>query len=511
MKEIKLKVNAYKDQTIMEALAAEGVQSGGTCGGRGTCGKCRVHANEKDVLACRERITEDVTVLVDDGKEDVNVKVSAVALPEGFSCDEAEAETYGVALDLGTTTIVVMLWNLAEGTLVDVEAVSNPQRVYGADVMSRIGFVQRAPWNLTRLQSSLMNEINQAMSRLMMKHGIDLGQIRKITAVGNTVMSHFFLGEDVSGLASYPFAPSFTGSVVTTARAVGIAAHEEAEVYVGPNIGGHVGSDITAGILAAGYLEDKNIENRLFFDIGTNGEIVLTSKVKSYCCSAAAGPAFEGSALYQGMRAMPGAICNVAVTDGVVHTETIGGEAAKGICGSGIIDAMSVMVKHQVVDVFGRIHSEEELEERWPMGSDLPSHIYSEEGVNHFLLTKEPAVLVTQQDVREIQMAKAAIAAGSQMLMEEAGLCLNDIAEIGIAGAFGNAIDLSSAKTIGLLPDADTSKMRALGNGAGIGASMMLLSGKCREKAEKIASSIEHVELAASADFQNRYIEEMNF
>ena len=491
MKEIKIQCDKYKGKTLMEALAEEGVQLGGTCGGMGSCGKCKVIANGQEVLSCKVTVEEDVTVRVSGGREDFSIKETSVTLPEGFVWDCGEPGTYGIALDLGTTTVVVMLWNLETGALADVEAISNPQRFYGADVMSRIGFVLRAPWNLKRLQSCLVNEINQTVSKMMIKHGIKLGQIRKIAAVGNTAMSHFFLGEDVSGLAAYPFQPAFSGSVVSTAREMGLAAHEEAEVYVGPNIAGHVGSDITAGILAAGYMDENQRENRLFFDIGTNGEILLVTKDKAYCCSTAAGPAFEGSALHQGMRAIPGAIWKVDIESGGVQVQTIGDEPAKGICGSGIIDAMAAMVKHQVVDTYGRI--------------DGPAE------VNCFQLTKDPEVLVTQQDVREIQMAKAAIAAGGQMLMEEAGISLIDLNEVGIAGAFGNAIDLESGKTIGLLPKVEAARLRGLGNSAGVGASMLLLAKKCREKAEKFAVSVEHVELAASTAFQTRYIEEMNF
>ena len=495
MKEIIIKGDKYIGKTLAEALREEGAQTAGTCGDMGRCGTCRVSADGKDVLACRHRVTEDVTVLVPDQGEDVSVKESVVQLPEGFVCDAAEPGTYGIALDLGTTTVVVMLWNLTAGELIDVEAVSNPQKVYGADVMSRISFVMRAPWNLKRLQSSLVNEVNQTISRLIMRHEIRLGQIRKIAAVGNTAMSHFFLGEDVSGLAGYPFTPAFTGSVLTTARELGLAAHEEAEVFVAPNIAGHVGSDITAGLLAAGYMEEEALGNRMLFDIGTNGEIVLTSKAKSYCCSAAAGPAFEGSALQEGMRAAEGAICRLDIVDGNVQTETIGNGPAKGICGSGVIDALAAMVENEVIDVFGRIDGPDE--------------------VNHFVVAKgetpEKSVYLTQQDVREVQMAKAAIAAGSQMLMKAAGLAPDDMEEIGIAGAFGSAIRIASAVRIGLLPKVAAAKIKSLGNSAGIGASMLLLSETYREKAEKIAASVEHIELAALTEFQQRYIEEMNF
>ncbi len=491
MKEIVIDREKYIGKTLMEALAEEGVQLSGTCGSMGSCGKCKVNANGQDVLACREMVTEDVTVLVSGGKEDFRVKEAAVTLPDSFICDGGEPGTYGIALDLGTTTVVVMLWNLETGALADVEAISNPQRFYGADVMSRIGFVLRAPWNLKRLQSCLVNEINQAVSRMIIKYGIELGKIRKIAAVGNTAMSHFFLGEDVRGLGVYPFQPTFTGSIVRSAREMGLAAHEEAEVYVGPNIAGHVGSDITAGILASGYMGENNRGNRLFFDIGTNGEILLVAKEKAYCCSTAAGPAFEGSSISQGMRAVPGAIRKVSIADGAVVVDTIDDEPAKGICGSGIIDAMASMVKHQIVDVYGRIEGPEEM--------------------NHFQLRAEPAVYITQQDVREIQMAKAAIAAGSQMLMKAAGLTSDELDEVGIAGAFGSAIDLESAKIIGLFPKVETEKMRSLGNSAGIGASMLLLSEKSRNEAEKIATSVDHIELAVSTEFQSRYIAEMNF
>ncbi len=490
MKEITIQYEKHKEKTLMETLIQEGVHVDGTCGGTGTCGKCQVVANGQEVLACQHMVTEDLTVLVPTVEEDVTTKTSAVQLPEGFVWDQAEPGTYGIALDLGTTTVVVMLWDLAAGSLIDVEAVSNPQRYYGADVMSRIGFVLRAPWNLTRLQSSLMNEINQAISKLMMKHELKLGQIRKIAAVGNTTMSHLFLGEDVSGLGRYPFEPAFTGGVKTTARMVGLAAHEDAEVYVGPNMAGHVGSDIIAGILAAGYMDGENRENRLFLDIGTNGEVFLTTREKAFCCSAAAGPAFEGGALYQGMRAAEGAICRVNLEDGRVKIETVGGGPAKGICGSGIIDGLAVMLEAGAMDRFGTI-------------------------AENFVLAEEteslPAVVITQQDVREVQMAKAAIAAGWQVLLDKAVIEVDNLREIGIAGAFGNGIHLDGAVAIGLLPETKISRFRSLGNAAGVGASMLLLSETCREKAEEIAEAVEHVELAALTDFQSRYIEDMNF
>lgn len=490
MKEIIIKYEKYKEKTLMEALAEEGVELSGTCGGMGTCGKCRVGANGQVVLSCQHRVTEDMTVQVATAIEDVSAKTSTIQLPEDFVRDQAEPGTYGIALDLGTTTVVVMLWDLSAGSLMDVDAVSNPQRHYGADVMSRIGFVMRAPWNLTRLQSRLINEINQTVSRMAMKHELKLGQIRKITAVGNTTMSHLFLGEDVRGLGSYPFEPAFTGGVRTTARRVGLAAHEEAEVYVGPNMAGHVGSDVTAGVLAAGYMEDENKGSRLLLDIGTNGEIFLTTGGKAYCCSTAAGPAFEGGALYQGMRAAEGAICRVDLKDGRVKTETVGGSPAKGICGSGIIDGLAAMLEAGAMDRFGTIDKNFVLaEER----SDLP------------------AVVITQQDVREVQMAKAAIAAGWQVLLDKAGIEVDNLSEIGIAGAFGNAIHVDSGVAIGLLPEAEGSRFRSLGNAAGVGASMLLLSESCRKKAEAIAVAAEHVELAALTDFQNLYIEKMNF
>lgn len=489
MREIIIRYEQHKNMSLMDALRLEGVQTEGTCGGMGTCGKCQVIANGVPVLACRHQVTEDLKVLVADGKEEVSLKEEGIILPDHFICDEAEPDTYGIAIDLGTTTVVIMLWDLARGSLVDVKAVSNPQKHYGADVMSRIGFTMRAPWNLTRLQSSLMNELNRVISDLIAKHGLKLAQIQKVSAVGNTVMSHLFLGEDVCGLGQYPFQQAFEGSVITTARQIGIAAHEEAEVYVGPNMAGHVGSDITAGVLAAGYMEGER-DNRLFIDIGTNGEMLLTCGGKAWCCSTAAGPAFEGSALHQGMRGAEGAVFQVKIEEDEIKAETIGGKPAVGICGSGIIDALAVMMQCGAMDRFGGI-------------------------AKNFVLTKEtetlPAVVVTQQDVRQVQMAKAAIAAGTAELLQKAGLEVKDLKEIGIAGAFGNAIHVESGMAIGLLPETEVSRFRSLGNAAGVGASMLLLSSDCRKKAESIAAAAEHVELAVSTDFQNRYIEKMNF
>ena len=216
MKEIMINGDKYIGKTLREALVQEGVELPGTCGGMGTCGKCKAMVDGREVLACKHQIREDVTVKVEDCQDVTGVKERELRLPEGFVCDEAEPGTYGIALDLGTTTVVVMLWDLHRGVLADMEAVSNPQRFYGGDVMARISFVLRAPWNLKRLQSSLVNEVNQAIGRLTMRQGIKLGQIRKIAAVGNTTMSHLFLGEDVRGLAGYPFQRAFQGALADT-------------------------------------------------------------------------------------------------------------------------------------------------------------------------------------------------------------------------------------------------------------------------------------------------------
>ncbi|QIB69994.1 DUF4445 domain-containing protein [Aminipila butyrica] len=421
-------------------------------------------------------------------------------------------KNYGVAVDMGTTTVVIMLWDLNKGQLVQVAAKTNPQSVYGADVISRITGVMEDGQNLQKLQGLMIQCINEAVSSFEETEGVQAENIYRYSLVGNTTMSHILLGIDPCPLAVSPFEPVFTRGVEVRALELGLKGNTNAGVHLAPNIAGHVGSDITAGILTTSLLDWQ--QGHLFLDIGTNGEIVLAGKGRAAACSTAAGPAFEGSSIRQGMRAALGAIEQVEIEEEQVRIQTIGGGEPLGICGSGIIDAVGELIRTGLLDKSGRLLSKEKLRQKG-ISEPLLEHVREEGRSSQFVLYFSPDgfrdVVLTQKDLREVQLVKAAISAGMTILMKELGLELRELERITIAGAFGSYIRRESAVNMGLLPNVEEDKFFFAGNTAGIGAAMILLSADCQKAAEALARQIQHVELAARSDFQEYYMAAMGF
>ena len=443
---------------------------------------------------------EEITVTIRDGQV-----IDA-------ECGNTEKDNYGVAVDIGTTTVVIMLWNAASGEMMDIFAATNPQGAYGADVISRITYVMEKEGNLETIHQTIIDCINKAVKGFEENEGISHEHIYQMAVVGNTTMSHIFLGVNPAQLALAPFTPVFTAPADVAAKDLNLAICPNAEIHVAANIAGHVGSDITAGIITTDLMQcDKG---HLFIDIGTNGEIVLTGNGRAVACSTAAGPAFEGSSIKQGMRAARGAIERVDIFESGVEIETIGDVNPIGICGSGIIDAVGEMIRVGIVDKSGRLLSREKLAKKG-LSENILNHIKEGEKANDFVLyfseDGKSDVVITQKDVREVQLAKAAISAGITIMMKEIGVEEAQIAKISIAGAFGNYIRNISAMNIGLLPKIAEEKIVSLGNSAGIGASMILLSSDSKEEARKVAREIEHIELAARSDFQDQYMMAMMF
>ena len=444
--------------------------------------------------------SEEMTVTISDGQ--------IIDVESGNTV----GENYGVAVDIGTTTVVVMLWNADSAEMMDIFAATNPQGAYGADVISRITYIMEEEGNLKTIHGTIIDCINKAIEGFEENDGIRCENIYQMTVVGNTTMSHIFLGVNPSSLAVAPFTPVFTAPVDTAAKDLGLAACANARVHVAANIAGHVGSDITAGVITTDLMECG--KGHLFIDIGTNGEIVLTGNGRAVACSTAAGPAFEGSSIKQGMRAARGAIERVDILESGVAVETIGDAAPMGICGSGLIDAVGEMIRTGVVDKSGRLLSREKLAKKG-LSENILRHIKEGERANDFVLyfseDGKSDVVITQKDVREVQLAKAAISAGITIMMKEIGIKEDQLSKISIAGAFGNYIRNTSAMNIGLLPRIGEEKIFSLGNSAGIGASMILLSRDSKGEAEKAAREIEHIELAARSDFQDQYMMAMMF
>lgn len=329
--------------------------------------------------------------------------------------------------------------------------------------------------------------------------------------VGNTTMSHLVFGVTPASMARTPFAPVFAEAQDERADELGLSIYTHANVRLLPNIAGHVGSDIVGMMMAAGL--DRCKGAHIAIDIGTNGEVVAVKNERMLCCSTAAGPAFEGATIRQGMRAAAGAIEGVVIDGSGVHLKTIDDAPAIGICGSGLIDAVSELLRVGVVDVSGRM-----LTKAQAQSAGVPERIADcivGEGVDaYFLLSeaedREPIIL-TQSDIREVQLAKGAILAGIQTLMAELQMSVDEIESIMLAGAFGNYINKRSALGIGLLPQVKEEKILAIGNAAGVGACMALLSDAERGRADLLALSTEHIELSMNPTFQDYYIDAMTF
>lgn len=424
---------------------------------------------------------------------------------------DSSQHCYGVAFDIGTTTVVGMLWNLNTHTLVDVEARTNYQSIYGSDVISRIQFCNEDVSHTSLMQEKVIQCFNDILEDLFVRNHILPQHVYDVTIVGNTTMSHLVLGVHPKSMARTPFAPVFCDAQTLSARELGILVNPGATVFLLPNIAGHVGSDIVGMILSTRIYQYSGCH--IAIDIGTNGEIVAIKDGKMITCSTAAGPAFEAASIYHGMRAASGAIESVQIENGQVYIKTIDDHSPIGLCGSGLIDAVAQLLEANIIETNGHMLTcKEAILAGIP--SSLAKRIITTEAGLSFVLayneSNEPIVL-TQQDIREVQLAKGAILAGIQTLMKTLDISLEQIDSIMLAGAFGNYINKHSALRIGLFPQVSLDRIISVGNAAGAGASMALLSDTEKTIAIEAANATEHIELSMNMDFQEFYIYAMSF
>ncbi len=436
--------------------------------------------------------------------------VTAVTLGDRILVAESgdtTAEAYGVALDVGTTTVAGYLADLRTGVLLDSLAVSNRQASAGADVMTRIACAMEHPGGLARLQEHAAASINDIVGTLLARNGIAPARLYLLIAAGNTVMSHLLLGISPAALAQAPFVPAFRSRLTVPAHRLGLAVPAHTRLLVLPNIASYVGSDITAAILATDL--DRPAGTRLLIDIGTNGEIVIAHGERRAACSAAAGPAFEGAGVRCGMRAEAGAVAAVRM-DGDVRFSVIGGGAPRGLCGSGLVDAVAELLRWGIVDRSGRLCRPESCPPHVPEA--LRRRLRAETRGTVFVLGgTEEGIAIHQEDIRALQLAKGAMRAGIEILLERWGLTAADLDEVLLAGAFGSRMTVRSVLRIGLLPPLPPERVRAAGNAAGLGAWLALISREQWDRAAEIAAATEHVELSGHPAFQTRFIEALGF
>lgn len=412
----------------------------------------------------------------------------------------------GAAIDMGTTTIAVTLWDLGGASLLAGGSCANPQIEYGADVISRITFCSEQDGGARLLRQRILEGINDKLRELCAKAGRGSEEIISAAVCGNTTMSHIFAGFSPVPLAKAPFTPQYDGTLTMYGRESGLTIHKNAMVNILPNLGGHVGGDITAGLLAVRFMEQRQLT--LYIDIGTNGELALTDGSTVCVCSTSAGPALEGAGIKWGMKAGAGAIERVRIESGTVKVQTIGGGQPTGICGSGVIDAVAQMLSNGLLTARGRLVSKEDAL------PDFRSRIEEQGKSRSFVLCfreQGAPITITQEDIRQFQLAKAAIQAGSRMLLSQMGKGCQDIHKILVAGAFGSHIDMKNALITGILPEAAEEKIVFMGNAAGAGTAMALLSAEEMEKAERMPSRIRQIDLAGKKAFQKLYLASMNF
>jgi uncharacterized 2Fe-2S/4Fe-4S cluster protein (DUF4445 family) len=420
---------------------------------------------------------------------------------------DTSSRKYGLAVDIGTTTVVGYLIDLNNGELVSVGSLLNPQIPYGEDVITRITYCMQNPDGLERINRVIINGLNEIIEEACSKANVKREEIYEITIVGNTAMHHLFLKLNPKFLALSPFTPVLRRGIDLKANELGLKTNPEANVHVLPVIASFVGADTVGVILSTDIYREPELT--LATDIGTNGEIMLGNQESIEVCSAAAGPAFEGAHLAHGMRGEPGAIEKVSIDPETLDVEysTIDNLPPKGICGSGIVDAIAQMFMAGVVLRNGNINPEIKS-----------PRVRRNKNMLEFVLAWENEtekgigdIVVNQRDVREIQLAKAAIYSGAKILMERRNVREGDIKRVYLAGAFGTYIDKLSAKVIGLYPDIPLDKVKSVGNAAGMGAKQALISKEKRLDAEEIAKKTKYLELTIAPEFKDEFISAMYF
>ncbi len=585
--------------TVFDAASWNGIAIDSTCGGHGTCKKCKVRVMSGAVpidtvdpraftidelkggwrLACRAAATEDLEIdvpplqtrpkaaLVGVGRHvilrpavqkryleleepsledqvsdlervlaavddyELRVHPGAVRLlgrtlraadykVTAVICDDllidvepgdTTADRHAIAFDLGTTTVVANLLDLATGQPLAVRSMLNRQQPFGADVISRVSATMLDPDALEALQARAAETLNQLASEVCAEAGIERERVYEMVLCGNVTMTQIALGIDPEPLAVAPFIVAARRLPPVTSADYGVPLHPRAQAFTFPALGAYVGGDIVAGMLATGLTRDRRV--RLFIDVGTNSEIALGSQERVVSTAAPAGPAFEAAQIKCGMRAAEGAIEGVRVEGDDVTLEVIGDTDPVGMCGSGLVDAVAQLVGAGLLDHSGRFVPDETAAEEHP---ELAKRLVKVGEERVFVLAwrgQEPenAVYLSQRDVRELQFAKASIATGWRILMSELGIGPDDVSQVLLAGSFGSYLSPASAVRIGLVPRLPLPRIVSAGNVAGEGAKMAALSLRERAAADAILDEVEYVELSGRADFNDMFIDQLSF
>ena len=496
-------------EALSDRLREQSAHLAMPCGGMGRCGKCLVKAsgallspNENELRLLSEEDTSngmrlsclavcaggDIEVWIEEGNTSSEIQLDGVFGMFELSpvvCVPKEG-AYGLAVDIGTTTVAVYLCDLAAGGIIKTGAFQNPQRMYGADVITRIGYVIGEPERLSLMRELIISGINEKITSF----GVDSDMISAAAITGNTTMLHMFCALDPTGIANAPFIPASLFGNKIPASETGLATAPYAPVYLMPCAAAYVGGDITSGMIAAGFDTAEGIN--LYVDIGTNGEMALGGRDGITLCATAAGPAFEGAHIECGMSGTEGAVCDVYFGKNGLETNVIGGGTPRGICGSALIDAVAIMLERGALGETGRLEGDEIEDGKW-------------------YIDKENGIYISGQDIREVQLAKAAVCAGVMTMLEDTGAKLEDISRVFIAGGFGAHINSDNACAIGLLPPSLADRIEIVGNTAGMGAVMYLLAQDARNRIAAVNEISRYIELSGNEFFMDEYVEQMMF
>ncbi len=423
--------------------------------------------------------------------------------------EEKDDKVYGMAIDIGSTTVAAYLYDMKSAKLINTYSSLNAQTALGADVISRIGYCIKNEDGIKVMQKKVCDTINKLLTEAKEIDGIDTSKIYHMVLCGNSTMQHLFLGLYPRNLGNAPFVSATHSTVQIKARELPLELNPNCEVTFLPLLGGFVGADTTAVLI--GIEDDGKI--RLAIDLGTNGEIAVGTSDRYVIASTACGPALEGAGLSCGMRAAAGALQHFEINeDGSVALDVIGGIEPTGICGSGIIDVLAELIKHNVINKRGQMLSRDKYIAKF--GEDkLSERLIKLDGINAFLVSGEGenAVTFSQLDAREIQKAKAAIMAGCLTIIKKYGIDPSEIYEVCLAGAFGNYLSVEQAQLIGLFPNIEGVPVRSIGNGAGTGVQMYLLDKGSVKKCNKVQANADHTELNFEEGFMDTYFDEMTF
>jgi len=420
--------------------------------------------------------------------------VEILSLEPGDSC----AENYGIACDIGTTTIVAQLLDLRTGATLGVEASHNQQAKYGEDVISRMIFAC-GRGGLSPIHHAVLDSVNRLIDTLLEKHGVEASNVTAFAAAGNTTMTHLFLGLEPCTIRLEPYIPTANSFPPASAAELNLKVNPKAVVNCMPGVSSYVGGDITAGVLASGISNSSQVS--ALIDIGTNGEIVVGNNEWLVCCSASAGPAFEGSGTKSGMRATRGAIQKVRVNGDEVQYETIGRSKVRGICGSGLIDLIAELFRNGIIDPNGKFVQDSTSPRVREVDGDLEFVLASGDETE-----AGKSVVITEDDISNLIKSKGAVLAAMRVLLNSVGVSFQDLKKIFVAGGFGNYLNVEKAIFIGLLPDVKPERVQFIGNSSLTGARMALLSRHAFERAKSLAKQMTYFELSVDPKFYDEFV-----